>query len=191
MENIIAILKKLGIEVPEDKEKELDKEVLKNYKTISDYDKQTAARDSYKDQYEKVKADLGKFDGVDVEALKKQIADAQAEAKKAEENAAAELAKRDYADAVAKQVDTLKFSSEAAKKAFTADLIAQELKLKDGSLMGFTDFVESYKKADAGAIIDKEAAEKKAKFTESMSSTGGGEKKETLKSALRDYYTKG
>jgi len=190
MENIIAILKKLGIEVPEDKEKELDKEVLKNYKTISDYDKQTAARDSYKEQYDKVKVDLDKFDGVDVEALKKQITEAQAQAKKAEEDAAAKIAKRDYTDAVSKQVSTLTFSSESAKKAFTADLIAQDLKLKDGSLMGFTDFVETYKKTDPQAIVDKEAAEKKAKFTESTSG-GGGEKKGTLKSALMDYYKKG
>ena len=39
MKNIIDILKGLGIEVPEDKASDLNKEVAENYKTVAEFDK--------------------------------------------------------------------------------------------------------------------------------------------------------
>lgn len=42
----------------------------------------------------------------------------------------------------------LKFTSESARKAFLADLNAKKLPLQDGSLLGFDDFVKSYKESD-------------------------------------------
>lgn len=77
MKNIYEILKALGIEVPEDKKTEFDKEVAANYRTITDYEKQG---DKLKLAEEKVKATadaLQKFDGVDVDALKQQAAELQ------------------------------------------------------------------------------------------------------------------
>ena len=41
MKNIFEILKEYGLEVPEDKKKDFEKAVLENYKTVSDYEKQT------------------------------------------------------------------------------------------------------------------------------------------------------
>ena len=59
--------------------------------------------------------------------------------------------KRQYAAASAS--GALKFTSESAKKAFLADLDAQKLPLQDdGKLLGFDDFVASYKKTDPGAF---------------------------------------
>lgn len=47
----------------------------------------------------------------------------------------------------------LKFSSASAKKAFMADLDAKALPLQDdGTLLGFDDFVKSYKKTDPDAF---------------------------------------
>lgn len=47
----------------------------------------------------------------------------------------------------------LKFSSESAKRAFMADLTGKQLPLQDdGTLLGFDDFVASYKKTDPGAF---------------------------------------
>ena len=37
MKNILTILKELGIDVPKDKESDLDKAVQENYKTVADY----------------------------------------------------------------------------------------------------------------------------------------------------------
>ena len=41
MKNIFEILKEYGLEVPADKQKEFEKAVLENYKTVTDYDNQT------------------------------------------------------------------------------------------------------------------------------------------------------
>ncbi len=46
----------------------------------------------------------------------------------------------------------LKFSSESAKKAFLADLSAKKLPVQDGALLGFDDFVKSYKESDPAAF---------------------------------------
>lgn len=47
----------------------------------------------------------------------------------------------------------LKFTSDSAKKAFMADLKAKKLPLQDdGTLLGFDDYVASYKKTDPGAF---------------------------------------
>ena len=47
----------------------------------------------------------------------------------------------------------LKFSSEGARKSFMADLAAKKLSMQeDGSLLGFDDFVKSYKQTDPGAF---------------------------------------
>lgn len=47
----------------------------------------------------------------------------------------------------------LKFSSTSARKAFLADLNAKKLPLQDdGSLLGFDDFVKSYKQSDPDAF---------------------------------------
>lgn len=47
----------------------------------------------------------------------------------------------------------LKFTSDSAKKAFLSDLKAKNLSLQDdGTLLGFDDYVASYKKTDPGAF---------------------------------------
>lgn len=46
----------------------------------------------------------------------------------------------------------LKFSSESAKKAFLADLSAKKLPVQDGALLGFDDFVKTYKESDPAAF---------------------------------------
>ena len=57
---------------------------------------------------------------------------------------------REYA--VKDQAAALKFSSESARKAFVADLAAKELPMQDGKLLGFDDFVKSYKESDPAAF---------------------------------------
>ena len=47
----------------------------------------------------------------------------------------------------------LKFTSDSAKKAFLSDLKAKNLPLQDdGTLLGFDDYVASYKKTDPGSF---------------------------------------
>ena len=172
MKNIKTILAELGIELTPEQEKGLTKAVAENYKTVSEFDQKvsglTAERDSLQTQFNTAKEELSKFDGVDVAALQQQIADANQRIKDAENAGKQALAERDYSDAVRRHVETLAFSSNAAKKAFTADLIAKKLPLEGEKLLGFADYVEAYKAADATAIVDSDAADNAARFTEPM-----------------------
>ena len=51
----------------------------------------------------------------------------------------------------------LKFSSASAKKAFLSDLTAKKLTLEDGKLLGFEDYVKTYKEQDPGAFAPEGA----------------------------------
>ena len=124
-------------------------------------------RDSWKDQYTGVKASLDKFDGVNVDDLKAQIAEQKKKAEEAEKNANEKLAARDYADAVKANTAGIKFSSAAAQRDFESQLQSKNLPVNDGKLLGFTDFLAQYKADNEGAVLD-ESAEEKAKFTDSM-----------------------
>lgn len=86
MKNILTILKELGIEVPKDKEADLDKAVVENYKTVADYDKQRekldAAKETIKANDTAIKDLQGKLDGfkdVDVSGLNQRIKDLETE----------------------------------------------------------------------------------------------------------------
>ena len=176
MKNIHEILKSVGIEVPADKKEAFDKEVLENYKTVSEVnlirgklENAESERDTYKNKYDedikKRDADLEdlqkklKNAGVDAEKLKTLETDL-ATLKKTYEESKGEyekkLADQAYEFALKQKVDSLKFSSNSAKKAFIADAMKEEMKIKDGELQGFDSFVKSYKENDAGAFISEE-----------------------------------
>ena len=176
MKNIHEILKSVGIEVPADKKEAFDKEVLENYKTVSEVnlirgklENAESERDTYKNKYDedikKRDADLEdlqkklKNAGVDAEKLKTLETDL-ATLKKTYEESKGEyekkLADQAYEFALKQKVDSLKFSSNSAKKAFIADAMKEEMKIKDGELQGFDSFVKSYKENDAGAFISED-----------------------------------
>lgn len=181
MKNIYEILKSYGVEIPADKKEAFDKEVLENYKTVSEVEgikgKLTTAeqeRDSYKSKYD---TDIKKRDD-DLADLKKKLKDAGADNDKLKTLQAdldnlqetyntekdkyeKQLEKQAYEFAVKEKASTLKFSSNSAKKAFIADAIKEEMKIKDGELQGFDGFVESYKKNDADAFIKEEKPDNK------------------------------
>lgn len=176
MKNIHEILKSVGIEVPTDKKEAFDKEVLENYKTVSEVnlirgklENAESERDTYKNKYDedikKRDADLEdlqkklKNAGVDAEKLKTletDLATLQTNYDTAKTDYEKKLADQAYEFALKQKVDGLKFSSNSAKKAFIADAMKEEMKIKDGELQGFDSFVKSYKENDAGAFISEE-----------------------------------
>ena len=93
---------------------------------------------------------------VDTEELKKQIEDLQ---KKYEEDTKALNSKyeaREYDIKLNDYTKDLKFSSNSAKKSFMNDLKSKELKFENDKLVGFDDFVNSYKETDPSAFIKEE-----------------------------------
>lgn len=108
MKNIFEILKEFGLEIPEDKTKEFEKQVLENYKTVSDYNVQS---DKLKNSDEKVKTlteSLDKFKDIDVDKLNGDIEDLKKQLNDKDKELAEKLADRDF-------MDVLKDSIHAAK----------------------------------------------------------------------------
>ena len=80
------------------------------------------------------------------------------------------LAKKDYESVVNSKISGLKFSSEGARKSFVNDLLAKELKLEKGNILGFDDFVTSYKETDPKAF---ESDTPKPQFTDGINQPKG------------------
>lgn len=173
MKNIYSILKDVGLEIPADKKEQFDKALEENYKTVSELEnvkknlsKITEERDSYKTKYD---TDIKQRDE-DLKKLQKQLEDAGTDAEKLKNTVAEldtlkktydddkkkyenQLSKQKYEFAVKEKVNGLKFTSNAAKKSFMADVIAKELKMEGDTLLGFDDFVNKYKEEDAGVFV--------------------------------------
>lgn len=179
MKNIYEILKNFEITVPEDKKKEFDNLILENYKTIKEVnnlqgklENAEKERDTYKTKYDEDiqhrDADIKdlqtklKNAGTDADKLKTletDLATLQTNYDTAKTEYEKQLAQQAYEFAVKEKVSSLKFSSNSAKKAFIADAMNEGMKLKDGELQGFNEFLESYKKNDAGAFLTDTPAE--------------------------------
>ena len=91
---------------------------------------------------------------LDADGLKKQLTDLQAKYNTETEQYKAQIADRDYSDAVKQAIADkgVKFSSKAAERAFLADLMANRLQIKDGALMGFEAYHKAQLEADPTAF---------------------------------------
>lgn len=108
MKNIFEIMKEFGLEIPADKQKEFEKQVLENYKTVSDYEVQTKKLETAEGKVKTLTESLDRFKNVDVdklngdiEALRKQLEDKDREL-------VDQLAERDFMDALKESVHTAK-----------------------------------------------------------------------------------
>lgn len=177
MENIHAILKKYGLEVPEGSKADFDKDIATNYKTQSEFEKKLGKvegeRDNYKQQLDTATETLKGFEGVDIDTMKNQLKDWQTKAENAEKDYQAKLEARDFEDALKGAMEGYKFSSEAAKKAVIAEVKAAGLKLKDGKILGLNDLMDTIKASDASAFVDE--GNPPAKFTKRMGGGSGGD----------------
>lgn len=90
----------------------------------------------------------------DTEGIRKQLDELQSKYTKETEEYKAQLADRDYSDAMTRAVSAkgIKFSSKAAEKAYLADLKAKNLTLKDGELEGFDEWHKAQTEADPAAF---------------------------------------
>ncbi len=167
MQNIEAILKELGIEVPEDKKTDLTKKVSENYVTKAEHDKKISRaesdRDTWKEKAETAEETLKGFEGIDPTQVQTELATWKKKAEDAEKDRDAKLYERDFADALKAELEGVKFTSEAAKKAVMADIKEAGLKLKDGKILGLNDLIAQMKEKDASAFVDEEQEEAQRK----------------------------
>lgn len=185
MENILKILKDFGVELSEDKQKDFEKRVLENYKTISEveklqskltdaesrekslkeqYDTDITKRDTdLKDLQEKLKA--GEGNEATLKSLQEQLATLQTTYDTEKTQYQEKLKQQEYDFLVRESANNLKFSSNGAKKQFMQDVKEAGLAVKDGTLLGFSEYVDKYKELDAGAFLADAPAEKPPMFT--------------------------
>lgn len=173
MQKLIETLKTFGIEIPADKQADVRKSLSEHYKNIAEYNKAISKLETDRDKW-KAKADtaeetLKSFDGIDPTQIQNELATWKKKAEDAEKNAQAQLYERDFADALKTELESVKFTSEAAKRDVMAQIKAAELRLKDGKILGLSDLVEQIKKNDASAFVDEHQEQLeagKARFTQ-------------------------
>lgn len=180
MKNITEILKALEIDIPKDRQEELGKAVAENYKTIAEFDKRTKRleeeRDGYKEQLTTATETLKGFEGINVNEIQAQLAEAQRKAKEAEDNYNSRLAQRDFDDALTAAMGNYKFTSKAAEKAVMERVKGAGLKAVNGNILGLADLIEQIKADDPGAFPQDKGDEGQtppAKFTAQRSNSGG------------------
>ena len=125
MKNIEAILAEAGIELTEEQKTAVNKAVGENYKPIADWQKQVDKVTSLTDQLNTATEAMKKFDGVDPEALKNQIAELNQKLTDKESEYQAQIADRDFQDMLKESIVTAKGKNA---KAITALLDVDALK---------------------------------------------------------------
>lgn len=83
--------------------------------------------------------------------------DWRTKAEKAENDAKAQVEALQDDFAAQSAAAGVKFSSESAKRAFLSDLKAKKLTRQEGKLLGFEDYLKSYREADPGAFAPEKA----------------------------------
>ena len=128
----------------------------------------TSDRDKWKTQAETAEETLKKFDGVDLETMQAELATWKTKAETAEKDYQQKIYDRDFSDALKTEMESIKFSSGAAKKAVMAEIRESGLKLKDGKILGLSDLIGQIKERDASAFVDEgqeKAKQQAARFT--------------------------
>lgn len=124
--------------------------------------------DNWKQRAETAEETLKKFDGVDLETMQTELNTWKQKAETAEKDYEQKIYERDFSDALKTELESVKFSSEAAKRAVMAEIKESGLKLKDGRILGLSDLIGQIKEKDASAFVDEEqekAKQQAARFT--------------------------
>lgn len=128
----------------------------------------TTDRDTWKEKAEAAETTLKGFEGVDLETMQRELSEWKQKATEAEKKAQEQLYERDFSDALKAELESVKFSSEAAKRAAVADIKEAGLKFKDGKILGLNDLLAQMKEKDASAFVDdaqQQVQQNMARFT--------------------------
>ena len=140
-----------------------DDELYQRDTRISDLSTTISTRDADLANLQKTLTDAG-----DIEALKAASADLDKLQKKYDKETKdyqAQLAKQAYEFAVKEFANGKKFSSNAAKRDFVGSMLAKNLTLENGTIIGAEDFVSMYTKDNADAFVVENTEPKSPKPT--------------------------
>ena len=173
MQKLIETLQQMGIEIPADKQAEVKKALSEHYKNVAEYNKAIAKletdRDNWKSKAEAAEETLNGLGNLDdLKNVQTELSEWKKKAEDAEKNAQAQIYERDFNDALKAELESVKFSSDAAKRAIMAEIKDAGLKLKDGKILGLSDLITQMREKDASAFVDEKQAEAQrnaARFT--------------------------
>ena len=172
MKRLIEALKQLGIEIPKDKEADVKKTLSEQYKAVEEHNKTVSKleedRDDWKERAEKAEETLKSFEGVDLQTIQSELGEWKKKAEETEREMNRRLEERDFKDALKTELESIQFTSEAAKKAVMAEVMEAGLKVKNGKILGLSDLLGQIKESDHDAFVNEEMEqqeESKPKFT--------------------------
>lgn len=175
---ILEELEKLGIELTDEMKGKVKQKFTEEVVSVAEMDKKIQKvqdqLDTANEKLTSTEEALKAFDGVDVEGFKQKIADLEESNKQKDTEYKKQIEARDYKDAIDKLVEPIKFSSNAAKKAFLAELVETPLQMRDGKVLGFEDYLNGVKESDPDSFISEDD-EKKPVFTTPQGSGSGAE----------------
>lgn len=149
----------------------------------------TTEKDGLSKQLKEANDKIKGFADVDVDKLKQEITDWETKYKTDTENLKNEISKKDYDFKINDIVKDLQFSSNGARKSFIEDLKAKDLKFEDDKLIGYNEFLKSYKEADPDAF-KKEDDGKKMNLGGDHKDNPPKNETSTLLGALHEKYDK-
>ena len=194
MKNILSILKELGIEVPKEKESDLDKALAENYKTVSDYDNQKEKLDAANKTINandiamnELKKQLEEFKDVDVTALNKRISDLESEKANIQKDYDAKIADRDLNDLVKESIAAVKGKNV---KAITALLDVDALKASKNQKEDIASALKDLTEAEDSKMLFGDPDPKPAGTGNLIGQVQKtpGQSTDTLKDALKERY---
>lgn len=176
MKNIIDILKGLGIEIPEDKTADLNKEVAENYKTVAEFDKKVAKMqteiDKATDRATTAEETLNGFEGKDFDAITKERDEwkVKYETKIREDAEAQEKAELDEAIA-----NAIKDAKGKNANAIIANLDMEKIKSSKNRDKDIADAIKNLADAeDTAFLFETDPENNRAQFTNKMGNSGSG-----------------
>lgn len=144
------------------KEKIGDKEMFINdgsYIPKKKFDDLNNDKKDLQKQLEDVNAKVQELSSVDAEKLSKEIEDLKNKYETDTKALNDKWNKREREYIINDLTRDLKFSSNSAKKTFINDLIEKDLKIENGKMLGFDDYLNEYRENDADAFIPEKKDE--------------------------------
>lgn len=189
MKNFETILSENGVTMTEEQKTAVTAAVNENYKPIADWQKQV---DKVKNLEETVKTTedaLKKFEGVDLDAVNKQVEDLKADLANREAEYQKEIAERDFHDDLKEAI--AKANGKNAK-AITALLDLEKLKASKNRKDDIAADLKTLAEAEDSNMLFGEVEETVADNVNFPGKVGKGSSGETttLRDALREKYKK-
>lgn len=168
MENLLALIKKLGIELTADQTAQIKEVAEKEFVPAADYAAQKTKRDELTKQLTERDKDLEKLKSENKsEELAKQLEELKAKYKTDTDDLNAKLAAQETDHAAEKLFGEFNFASERVKNSVLSEFKAKGFKFENGEFIGGKEFLEVLKTSEPDVF----AAEKPGLFMGSTQST--------------------